>query len=128
MPNNSTSYKQGLHLEAQLHTWLALRAARIDAAEIAWQEHGTSTATWLADAANLTRREAGRLIHTGKGLRRFPIIAEAALAGAVLPAQAEAITAVLDDLPEDFPTDTVDQAQSMLVGSPPPTPVSNSAA
>ena len=44
--------KEGLALEAQLHTWLALQAARIDAAEIAWQEHGTSTASWLADAVN----------------------------------------------------------------------------
>ena len=31
--------KAGLQLEAQLHTWLALLVARVDAAEIAWQEH-----------------------------------------------------------------------------------------
>ncbi len=68
-------------LEAQLHTWLALQAARIDAGEIAWQEHGTSTATWLADAANLTRREAGRLITAGQGLVRFPLVADAAATG-----------------------------------------------
>jgi hypothetical protein len=108
--------QEGLHLEAQLDAWLALCAARIDAAEVAWQEHGTSTGTWLADAANLTRREAGRLIGAGQGLRRFPAVAQAAVAGAVLPAQAEAITAVLDELPEDFPSETVAEAQQLLVG------------
>jgi hypothetical protein len=108
--------KEGLALEAQLHTWLALQAARIDAAEIAWQEHGTSTATWLADAVNLTRREAGRLIAAGQGLLRFPLVAHAAATGDVLPGQAEAITAVLADLPDDFPADTVGEAQVMLVG------------
>ena len=108
--------KEGLRLEAQLHTWLALLAARLDAAGVAWQEHGTSTVTWLADAVNLTRREAGRLIGAGHGLRRFPVIAGAAGSGSVLLGQAEAITAVLDDLPEDFPADTVVEAQLMMVG------------
>jgi hypothetical protein len=106
----------GLRLEARLHAWLAVLAARVDAAEIGWQEYGTSTATWLADAANLTRREAGRLIAAGQGLVRFPVVADAAATGQVLPAQAEAITAVLDDLPGDFPADTVGEAQAMLVG------------
>ncbi len=108
--------KEGLALEAQLHTWLTLQAARIETAEIAWQEHGTSTATWLADAANLTRREAGRLIAAGQGLARFPLVADAARSGSVLPGQAEAITQVLDDLPDDFPTDTIREAQQLLVG------------
>jgi hypothetical protein len=108
--------QESLRLEARFHTWQAQLAARIDAAEIAWQEHGTSTATWLADAVNLTRREAGRLIAAGHGLARFPLVADSAGTGQVLPTQAEAITAVLDDLPEDFPTDTVREAQVMLVG------------
>jgi hypothetical protein len=108
--------KEGLALEAQLHTWLTLQAGRIDAAEIAWQEHGTSTATWLADAANLTRREAGRLIAAGHGLLRFPLVADAASVGRVLPGQAEAITQVLDDLPDDFPAGTVREAQELLIG------------
>jgi len=108
--------QESLRLEARFQAWQAQLAARIDAAEIAWQEHGTSTATWLADAANLTRREAGRLITAGQGLLRFPLVADAAGIGQVLPTQAEAITAVLDDLPDDFPTDTVREAQVMLVG------------
>jgi hypothetical protein len=108
--------QESLRLEARFHAWQAQLAARIDAAEIAWQEHGTSTATWLADAVNLTRREAGRLIAAGQGLLRFPLVADAARSGSVLPGQAEAITQVLDDLPEDFPTDTVREAQVMLVG------------
>ena len=60
--------QEGLRLEARLHTWLAQVAAKVDAAEVAWQEHGTSTATWLADVGNLTRHEAGRLIAAGQGL------------------------------------------------------------
>ena len=108
--------RESLRLEARFHAWQVQLAARIDAAGIAWQEHGTSTATWLADAANLTRREAGRLIAAGQGLARFPVVADAARSGSVLPTQAEAITAVLDDLPQDLPTDTIGEAQVMLVG------------
>ena len=69
---------EGLRVEARLHSWLAAQAAKVDAAEVAWQEHGTSTATWLAEAVNLTRREAGRLIAAGQGLRRFPLVGDAA--------------------------------------------------
>jgi hypothetical protein len=108
--------QESLRLGARFHTWQAQLAALIDADEIASQEHGTSTATWLADAANLTRREAGRLIGAGLGLARFPIVAEAARSGEVLSGQAEAITAVLDDLPEDFPMETVRKAQGLMVG------------
>ncbi len=108
--------RESLRLEARFKAWQAQLAARIETAEIAWQEHGTSTATWLADAANLTRREAGRLIAAGQGLARFPLVADAARSGSVLPGQAEAITQVLDDLPDDFPTDTIREAQHLLVG------------
>lgn len=108
--------KEGLQLEGQLHTWLAQLSAHVDAAELAWQEHGTSTATWLADAANLTRREAARLVAAGQGLARFGIVAAGAASGAVLPAQAEAITGVLDALPDDLPAEVVAQGQELMVG------------
>ena len=68
-------------MEARLHTWLVLLAVQVDAAEVAWQEHGTSTATWLADVVNLTRREVGRLIAAGQGLARLPAVAQAAGSG-----------------------------------------------
>jgi len=42
--------RAGLRVEARLHTWLAELAAHVDAAGVAWQEHGASTPTWLADA------------------------------------------------------------------------------
>ncbi|MGV8910622.1 MAG: hypothetical protein ACOH1Y_16715, partial [Propionicimonas sp.] len=79
---------EGLRLEWQLHTWLVQLAVQIDTAQVAWQEHGTSTSTWLADAANLTRREAARLIAAGQGPARFGIVAAATASGEVLPAQA----------------------------------------
>lgn len=87
-PEKLSLLKEGLQLEGQLHTWLAQLSAHVDATEVAWQEHGTSTSTWLADAANLTRREAARLVATGQGLARFGIVAEVAATGTVLPAQA----------------------------------------
>ncbi|MBN9105035.1 MAG: hypothetical protein J0I14_08535 [Propionibacteriaceae bacterium] len=51
-----------------------------------------------------------------QGLQQFPIIATAALAGSVLPAQAGAITGVLADLPQEFDDQTVVEAPEMMVG------------
>ena len=105
-----------LKVAARLHAWQVRLAARIDAADATWHEHGTSTATWLAQSANLTRREAARLVASGHQLARFRVVADAATAGAVLPGQADAITGVLDHLPDDLPDDTVDEAQALMVG------------
>ncbi len=105
-----------LRVAARLNTWQAMTAARLDNNEVAWRVHATSTATWLADTANLTAREAHRLVHAGRGLHRFPILAEASATGAVLPTQTEAITSVLDDLPDDLPDAVVAQAQNTMVG------------
>ncbi|MGC3955139.1 MAG: DUF222 domain-containing protein [Propionicimonas sp.] len=105
-----------LQKHARLDAWLHQTAARLEAREAAWNEHGTSTATWLADVANLTRREAAALIGSGHEQVRFPIVGDAAFAGQVLPTQATAITHVLDQLPPEFPTETVDQAQELMVG------------
>lgn len=107
--------RDALRINARLDAWLHQTAAHLDAREAAWNQHGTSTATWLADVANLTRREAAALITGGHEQVRFPLIGDAALAGHVLPAQATAITHVLDQLPEEFPTETVCQAQEMMV-------------
>lgn len=104
-----------LRLDARLRTWQAGLAARVEASEAAWREHGTSAATWLAESANLTRREAARLIGNGQQLQRFEVIGRAAATGAVLPGQAEAITAVLDDLPEDLGLDVIGRAQELMV-------------
>ncbi|MEA5055707.1 MAG: DUF222 domain-containing protein, partial [Propionicimonas sp.] len=110
-----TALRDALRVSARLDGWLRQTAARLDAREAAWNEHGTSTATWLADVANLTRREAAALITGGHEQARFPIIGDAAFAGQVLPAQATAITHVLDQLPPEFARESVDQAQEMLV-------------
>ena len=104
-----------LRIDARLDAWQRQWAARLDADEVAWNEHGTSTATWLADVANLTRREAAALIKAGHEQTRFPIVGGAAASGQVLPAQAVAITHVLDQLPPEFPTDVVDHAQDLMI-------------
>ncbi|MGC3955026.1 MAG: DUF222 domain-containing protein [Propionicimonas sp.] len=107
--------RDALRIDARLEAWLHQTAAHLDARETAWNEHGTSTATWLADVANLTRREATALIKGGHQQVRFNLIGDAALAGHVLPAQTTAITHVLDQLPEEFPAETITQAQDMMI-------------
>lgn len=107
--------REALHINARVDAWQRQWAARLDTGEVAWNEHGASTATWLADVANLTRREAATLIKAGQEQTRFPIIGDAAASGQVLPAQAAAITHVLDQLPSEFPTNIVDHAQELMV-------------
>jgi Domain of unknown function DUF222./HNH endonuclease. len=111
-----TLLQLALRVDARLQAWQARLAAQVEASEAAWREHGTSTSTWLAESANLTRREAAQLVASGNGLERFATIGEAARSGAVLPHQAEAITSVLAELPADLPTESVDQAQQLMVG------------
>ncbi len=105
-----------LRVDARLRAWQGRLAARVEASEAAWHEHGTSATSWLAETLNLTRREAARIVAAGQGLERFGIVATAAGAGEVLPAQAEAITGVLDALPVDFPDQAVQEAQGLMVG------------
>jgi len=108
--------KEALRLDARLQAWQQQLAARIEATEAAWREYRTSTTTWLTDAAQLTPREARRLIKAGKGLAQFEVVGAAAAAGKVLPSQAEAITSVLADLPPEFDQATVAQGQELMVG------------
>lgn len=105
-----------VRVSARLHAWQARLAAEVDAAESAWHEHGTSTATWLADVARLTRAEAGRLVAAGQRLDRFEVVGASARAGAVLPGQADAITGVLEHLPDALPGDALVRAQELMVG------------
>ncbi|PFG16235.1 HNH endonuclease [Propionicimonas paludicola] len=105
-----------LRLDARLQAWQQQLAARIEATEAACREYCTSTTTWLTDAAQLTPREARRLVKAGQGLAQFQIVGAAAAAGAVLPSQAEAITSVLADLPREFDQATLVQGQEMMVG------------
>jgi hypothetical protein len=92
-----------LRVGGRLQAWQQRLAARIDTDEVAWREHRTSTTTWLAEAGNLTPREARRLVRSGQDLRRFATVAAAATDGTILPGQAEAISGVLTALPPDFP-------------------------
>jgi hypothetical protein len=106
----------GLRVGARLHAWQARLAGRIESGEVAWRQHQTSTSTWLAEAGRLTLREARRLVTAGTEQARFPVVGAAALAGGVLPGQAEAITHVLAHLPEEFPADLVGEGEQTMVG------------
>lgn len=102
--------------EARLHAWRAGLAAGIDGDDGAWRAHGTSVSTWLADTGNLTRQQAAGLVKHGRELSRFALVGQSAADGSVLPQQAEAITSVLDELPDDLPATVLDDAQRTLVG------------
>jgi hypothetical protein len=106
----------GLRVGARLHAWQARLAGGIESGEVAWRQHQTSTSTWLAEAGRLTLREARRLVTAGTEQARFPVVGAAALAGGVLPGQAEAITHVLAQLPEEFPADMVGEGEVTMVG------------
>jgi hypothetical protein len=108
--------QESIRVGARLSAWQQRLAAQIESSEAAWNERKTSTTTWLAESMNLTPKEARRLVKAGQGLERFPIIGTAAAAGAVLPAQSEAIAGVLADLPKDFDEHAIDQAQELMVG------------
>jgi hypothetical protein len=105
-----------LRVGGRLQAWQQQLAARIETDEVAWREHRTSTTTWLAEAANLTPREARRMVRAGQELQRFAAVREATVAGRVLPTQAEAITSVLADLPEEFPAEVIARGEELLVG------------
>lgn len=104
-----------LRVDGRLRAWQQGLAARVEASGAAWHEHRTSTVTWLTDSAKLTPREAGRMVRAGQALERFPVVAAAAGRGAVLPAQAEAITTVLGNLPREFSAAAVTEGQALLV-------------
>lgn len=105
-----------LRIDGRLQAWQQQLGARIETDDVAWRERKTSTTTWLAEAANLTPREARRLVKAGQELRRFATVREAAAEGRLLPAQAEAITSVLANLPAEFPTDTIARGEESMVG------------
>ena len=106
---------QGIRLGGRFQAWQQRLAARIETAEAAWHERGTSTTTWLAESLNLTPREARRLIKAGQHLHRFTVVGTATESGAVLPSQAEAIADVLSDLPKQFEPDTVRDGEQLMV-------------
>ena len=105
----------GVRVAARVQAWLQSRAARLDAREVALRAHGTTAATWLMTELNYTHREAAKLVRSGELLERFSGIAKAAAAGEVLPPQAEAITAVLADLPDDLPATAVTEGAALMV-------------
>ncbi len=106
----------GLRAVGRLQAWVELLAAGVEADKVAWREYRTSTTTWLVESVRLAPREAARLVRAGEGLSRFPQVGAAALGGQVSAGQAEAITQVLAQLPDDLPAGAVEAGQEHLVG------------
>lgn len=76
-----------MRLDARLHAWRSALAAQVESDQVAVLQHGTSTATWLADAVRVTRRTAVRLIADGGRLRRFATVGRALAAGESCPSR-----------------------------------------
>ena len=72
-----------VRVASRVSVWAQELVAGIDSDEVAVQVHGTSTTTWLTDAARFTPREARRLIRAGEGLTPDPQVSQAARAGEV---------------------------------------------
>lgn len=106
----------GVRVSARLEIWLREVLGGVERTEAAWHEHQTSATTWLAEAGNLTPKQARGLIRSGEALDRFEIVRAAARQGRVLPVQAEAITMVLSELPAEFPAQAIAAGQELLVG------------
>ncbi|MDO5535566.1 MAG: DUF222 domain-containing protein, partial [Propionibacteriaceae bacterium] len=87
-------------------------ADRADAAKIAV---GCGLRSWLADRHRLNPRQAGALIKRAEELRDLPVVREAALTGAVAPAQAQAIASVLKELPDELDAAAREQAAGEMV-------------
>ncbi|MCW3157561.1 HNH endonuclease signature motif containing protein [Micropruina sonneratiae] len=104
-----------VRVASRVDAWVQQVLAGVEADEVAVRVHGTSTTTWLADAARLTPREARRLIRAGEGLTKFGLVGEAARTGEVSATQAEAITSVLAELPDEFDSAQVAQGEAMMI-------------
>lgn len=76
---------------------------------------GLGIVSWLADTRRMTRREVWGLLHQGRDLARFPVLATAGLAGDLSPQQARAVSEVLTDLPDDLDPALITRAQHDMV-------------
>lgn len=108
--------RRAVRVEGRLRAWVSGVAASLEADQVAWRAQGVSASTWLADAVNLTHREASRMIAGGERHVRLPVVGAAARSGRVLPGQADAITDVLDRLGDELPAAELVRAQELMVG------------
>ncbi|MEA5154977.1 HNH endonuclease signature motif containing protein [Raineyella sp.] len=76
---------------------------------------GLGIVSWLADTRRMTRREVRTLLHQGRDLAQFPVLATAGLAGRLSPQQARAISHVLTELPDDLDPALLTRAQHDMV-------------
>jgi hypothetical protein len=88
-----------------------------DRGDLASQVTATGLITWLMLKANLTRRQATRLVMAARQAGRFDLIRQAALAGAVNQFQVEAVAGVLGDVARDLDRDQLALAESQLAAA-----------
>lgn len=100
----------------RLQVLAAVLAGEANASQADVAATGLPVVSWLAATRQMTRREGWALVGLGRDLQAFPQVAAAAMAGAVSPAQARAITRVLVDLPENLADGERARAEAMMVG------------
>jgi hypothetical protein len=91
-------------------------ARALDGSGLCSEWTGTVLTTWLMLKGLLTRQQASRIVLGARREAGFPLVREAALAGVMSAAQAEAITGVLRDLPGELAPEQVRAAEELLVG------------
>ena len=110
------AFRDAVRVAGRLQAWIVGQAHLLDDGQVAWRAYGTSAATWMTDALRISPREAHRMIAAGRRLVQFPLVGDAVAAGGVLPAQADAITSVLADLPADLPAEAVRAGEGTMIG------------
>ncbi|GAA4703307.1 HNH endonuclease signature motif containing protein [Nocardioides conyzicola] len=102
-------------LEAQVVEIRARVARHADELQVGTETGATSTATWLAHQARLTRSAAAGVVHLGYDLDTHDVVRDALAAGDLRPEQAQVILRSVKELPADLDPDLVIRAEKHLV-------------
>ena len=89
--------------------------AEADTADAALQAAGTPSVSWLAGAANKSRRESARLMFQAKAVTSRDGVRDATLTGQISPGHARAINKVFDQLPETLTGAQTAAAEDLLL-------------
>lgn len=94
---------------------LATLVGEADAAGAAERAAGTPLTSWLALDGRTARKDASRLVFSGRDVGTHPRVRDAALAGVITVDQARGISRAMGELPQDLTTDQQSAAQDLLL-------------
>jgi hypothetical protein len=106
-----------LRFRAQADAVLLAAVGEVEARGLARSRGATSTQAWLHGAHNVDPSEAGKLVRTGRSLRRgFAATAVAMAAGDVSLTQARVIIRSVEELPDDLGPGVAASGEAMMIG------------